>query len=372
MRLQNEGVTVTGSRELSEFFKGIAVFMVVLVHTHQCFRLSGLQNLIPRFCQMGCQIFFVLSSYGLCHSFSAKRPTWFSHMKKRISKLAVGYWGAILLYAVYRVGMAFLENESLLQALNIPGIILNALFLNGLIPIPEINNGIVRGGWYVGTTVILYALFPLLYKLYFAGKSKTWERCRAACFSTAVFFISAATVILAGQIHPALVCENDTYMYYSFINQLTPFALGIVLFDISRCPHNAKADLFCSVLLWVAAFALFFSRVPYAFVFCPSVVALAFVLLFRYVLHHKKAADSICKNTGIVIRAIRGLGAGSYPIYLTHPFIVYGVPLVGLRFLRPICSNDFLWYLILLPLMFLMSCIAGRIYGKCICRIKIN
>ena len=103
--------------------------MVVLVHTHQCFRLSGLQNLIPRFCQMGCQIFFVLSSYGLCHSFSAKRPTWFSHMKKRISKLAVGYWGAILLYAVYRVGMAFLENESLLQALNIPGIILNALFL---------------------------------------------------------------------------------------------------------------------------------------------------------------------------------------------------------------------------------------------------
>lgn len=67
--------SLPGSRELSEFFKGIAVFMVVLVHTHQCFRLSGLQNLIPRFCQMGCQIFFELSFYGLCHFFSAKRPT---------------------------------------------------------------------------------------------------------------------------------------------------------------------------------------------------------------------------------------------------------------------------------------------------------
>ena len=53
-------------------------------------------------------------------------------MKKRISKRAVGYWGAILLYAVYRVGMAFLENESLLQVLNIPGIILNTLFLEEL------------------------------------------------------------------------------------------------------------------------------------------------------------------------------------------------------------------------------------------------
>lgn len=371
MRLQNEGVTAPGSQELSEFFKGIAVFMVILVHTHQCFRLSAAQNLIPRFCQMGCQIFFVLSSYGLCHSFSAKKITWFSHMKKRISKLAVGYWCAILLYGIYRAGMAFLAKEDILQALNIPGILINGLFLNGFVPIPEINNGIVRGGWYVGTTVILYALFPLLYKLYFAGKSKLWKKYRAVLFSVCVFFVSAAIVLLAGQLHPALICKNDTYIYYSFINQLTPFALGIVLFDICGRSHSTKIDLPCSVLLWGAAGVLFFSAFSCSFVLCPSVVALAFVLLFRWVLQHKKAADSICKNSGIVIRAIRGLGSISYPIYLTHPFIVYGIPLVGLRFLLPIYNDDFLWYLILLPVMFLMSYLAGRIFGKCISRIKL-
>ena len=370
MYLQNKDIAAAGSRELSEFFKGIAVFMVILVHTHQCFRLSAAQNLIQQFCQMGCQIFFVLSSYGLCHSFSAKKITWFSHMKKRISKLAAGYWCAILLYGIYRAGMAFLAKEDILQALNIPGILINGLFLNGFVPIPEINNGIVRGGWYVGTTVILYALFPLLYKLYFAGKSKFWKKYRAVLFSVCVFFVSAAIVLLAGQLHPALICKNDTYMYYSFINQLTPFALGIVLYDICGRSCGTKLHLPCSVLLWGAAFLLFFSDYPHSFILCPSVVALAFVLLFRYTLDHKRAVDSICGNSGPVIRAFRGLGSISYPIYLTHPFIVYGIPLVGLKFLRPVCGNDFLWYLILLPVMFLMSYIAGRIFGKCICRIK--
>ena len=41
MRLQNEGAATTGGRELSEFFKGTAVFMVILVHTHLPSCLSG-------------------------------------------------------------------------------------------------------------------------------------------------------------------------------------------------------------------------------------------------------------------------------------------------------------------------------------------
>lgn len=41
MYLQNKDIAAAGSRELSEFFKGIAVFMVILVHTHLPSCLSG-------------------------------------------------------------------------------------------------------------------------------------------------------------------------------------------------------------------------------------------------------------------------------------------------------------------------------------------
>lgn len=44
---------------------------------------------------------------------------------------------------------------------DILGIIINVFCLNGLIP--QYNNNIVPGGWYIGTLVILYLMFPITY-----------------------------------------------------------------------------------------------------------------------------------------------------------------------------------------------------------------
>lgn len=350
---------------LTEFFKGVAILMVILVHSHQMFDLSAPYNTVQKFGQMGCQMFFVLSSFGLCHSFSKKVPKWFEHMRKRLSKLALGYWGAILLHAIYRLSLAIsTKPEEWLSALNIPGIVINALFLNGVVPFSAINNTIVRGGWYVGTTVILYALFPLLYAVYFSDKYWWWKKYRLLLFPIITFLLTASAVIIAGKLHPVFVCNNNSFVYFSFVNQLTPFSLGLVLFDICRRGYMVKNAVWYSLLMGVMAVILFYGNIPYAFVLCPTFVACAFVLLYGVVLSDQRAYERIDQSPNGIVKLIRRFGKISYPIYLTHSFIVYELSTICLTLLRPIYNNDLLWYVILLPIEICLVYLVGRIYDK--------
>ena len=319
---------------------------------------------------MGCQIFFVLSSFGLCYSFSKEIPSWFSHMKRRISKLAIGYWGAILIHVIYRILVAIIFKKDIITAINIPGVIINTLFLNGFVPIGGINNTIVRGGWYVGTTVILYALFPLLYKIYFQSKNKAWKKYRTVIFSLAVFFITSTIVILAEFIHPSFTCGNNSFIYFSFVNQLTPFALGLILFDMSNRYHNTKHALLVSVTFWIIAIVLFFGNYHYSFVFCPSFVAAGFVFLYWYLLNNESFYNAIHKGSNILVRTVSAFGKISFSIYLTHSFIVYEFSSVCMRFLRPVYNNDLLWYILLLPFQFCFTYLVAHIYDKCTAYIK--
>ena len=52
-----------------DYFKGIAILMVVLVHSEQTFELPEGINYIPRLGQLGCQIFFLLSCFTICYNF---------------------------------------------------------------------------------------------------------------------------------------------------------------------------------------------------------------------------------------------------------------------------------------------------------------
>lgn len=355
---------------MTELFKGIAVLMVILVHSHQRYGLTYSQSAIQRFGQMGCQIFFVLSSFGLCYSFSKEVPKWSSHMKKRLSGLAVGWWGAILINALYRVAMAIFSQKDIVENVNIPGVIINALFLNGFVPVNGINNTVVRGGWYIGTTVILYAIFPLLYKIYFSDKNASLKKYRAVLFPTVIFLITAVVVIVSERIHPLFICSNNSFVYFSFINQLTPFSLGIVFFDICNSDKKSKYAPLISIVLWIASIFLFYCGWRYSFVFCQSFVACAFVFIGWWLFNNERVCDVINKNKNCVLRALNSFGKISFPIYLTHQFVVYDFSVVCLKFLRPLCNNDFLWYIILLPIEIVLVYFVGSVYNKCILGIK--
>ena len=47
-----------------DFFKGVAILLVVLVHSIQRFSVPYWVTVVPSIGQLGCQVFFVLSSFS--------------------------------------------------------------------------------------------------------------------------------------------------------------------------------------------------------------------------------------------------------------------------------------------------------------------
>lgn len=149
------------------FWKGVAILMIILTHSHQMFNLPYSMRMIPMFGQMGCQIFFVLSCFGLCLSYERRAPKYIEFLKRRIKSISIGYWLTIVLTLLLSLFAEKIFGENIfLTCTNKIKVIENVFFLHGLDPSIDGNNMVVRGGWFIGTLVILYVLFPILFHLY--------------------------------------------------------------------------------------------------------------------------------------------------------------------------------------------------------------
>ena len=52
-----------GKIEYFSILRGVAIVAITLTHIHQIFDLPMCMRLIPRFGQMGCQMFFLISGF---------------------------------------------------------------------------------------------------------------------------------------------------------------------------------------------------------------------------------------------------------------------------------------------------------------------
>lgn len=75
--------------------------------------------------------------------------------------VAPGYWIAIIVYFILNMIKNYIGKDMDIN-LFAEGALINAALLHEFVP--QYNN-IVPGGWYVGTTVLIYLLFPLFAKL---------------------------------------------------------------------------------------------------------------------------------------------------------------------------------------------------------------
>ncbi len=149
--------------------RGIAILMVMLVHTSQAVNgVSQLVGDIDRYGQMGVQLFFVASAYTLCFS-SVKRSDesqpLVSFLIRRFFRIAPLYYVAIVAYFLAESNMHILALIKLPCSLyNFETIAANILFIHGFVL--SANNNIVPGGWSIGTEMAFYLLFPILFALF--------------------------------------------------------------------------------------------------------------------------------------------------------------------------------------------------------------
>ena len=345
-----------------DIIKGIAIVMIVLVHFN---RLFSTNITVMRFGQMGCQMFFVVSGFGVAQSFERKfasfsfRKATFSFYESRIKSIAPAYHlMMVIVYLVNTVAIAFTGSALDFGYNRDPlAILCNVFFLHGLVP--SANNNVMFGGWYIGTTMLMYGITPLLFHLF--ERFKHHRKLVCAVLST----MSVAVLAAASKLFPqyaANLLDNNSFGYFSICTQLPCFGMGMLLYfehnKEDREQHPIMGLIAGSGVL-MAAFVLFFRPIiPYAYLADASLVGLATYFILKYMIHYE-TSHTYPAWTGV----LTAFGTKSFFIYLTHPFVVYTcvdfakTSLGQMNINADSYAGYFLLLVISLPLSYLLGCI---------------
>lgn len=370
-------------RKSLDILKGIAIIMILITHNRHFIMkdMSGMRQLI-NYCQMGCQLFFLVSGMSLCYS-------WFKPSEKVAGKGFGSHCLHFMLRRYLRIAPGFLIMLAVNYFLNFitidvfehysgfvmnrepAAIITNALFLHGLSP--KYINNVFPGGWYIGTSILLYWLFPLFVSLF----ELLYKRLKPSiCLLPLLFllinyFLERQISSLSGQV---LYPSNNSFLYFLFTNHLPCFLLGILLYFQERdgfsqkCPAPLSAA--CFIIAFVISYQLYITpQIDFSFTVIPTIAGFSFYWLVILFLHME---DSISAPRLFrpVTSFLASCGRHSYGMYLTHALVSW----YGIRELRYFLDERFpeyndlaLFFILLLPtlfLVYLLGCGFERLTAK--------
>lgn len=298
-----------------DMMRGIAILMVMLGHTSQ--RVKGLVFLQDIFLygQMGVQLFFVASAFTLCYSLDIRRtnePIQNFYIR-RLFRIAPAYYVGFLIYFVIAVLLEVLRvNNVWVSSYNIINVLSNVFFLHGLYP--SANNSVVPGGWSVGTEMLFYLVFPLVYKIYKVLQAKfkyTYLVMPVVALCLSVFIQYIAYTLTNKPIY----FTNNGFIYYTILNQMPVFCIGISLYFAHKNGYLKAIKLSTSFGLFLALSCIsgyLMTKGISLFVFvnsiAPFIAALSFVFLFIMLQNYNAIRN----------RKLIRLGVLSYSCYLLH------------------------------------------------------
>jgi peptidoglycan/LPS O-acetylase OafA/YrhL len=306
--------------------RGIAILMVILVHTSQAVNgISQLVDDIDRYGQMGVQLFFVASAYTLCFS-SVKRAEekqpLISFLIRRFFRIAPLYYVAIIAYFLAESNMHILALIKMPYSLyNFETIAANILFIHGFVP--SANNNIVPGGWSIGTEMAFYLIFPILFDWFDRAYKQAGIIGLYGLVGLSIL-LNIGVQLLLQQLF-AVKIDDNSFIYYNLIDQLPVFLLGMIIFF----HHHYKIPIQLSMPIQIAIFMavtvagmLLLPSKQYWLVatFLPVTAGTSFVFLLN-ILRELKYSNIFLAEIGRV----------SYSVYIFHfVFAWYLVPGIGL------------------------------------------
>ncbi|WP_433834639.1 acyltransferase family protein [Flavobacterium anhuiense] len=218
-----------------DFGRGIAVLLVIMIHTSHSFSNSDFLKNFTNAGAMGVQLFFILSAFTLFNSFKQryekdgeKRIKLF--FLRRFFRIAPLYYFFALFYTLVEIALKGIHTIEYWK------ILMCVMFLNGIF-VPVINY-IPPGGWSIGTEVLFYCLVPFLFKKIKTTKHAVYLLLFSILLSNIINYIVQAIVYLLK------ISDNDLskrlYTYQWLPNQLPVFCCGILLFYIFNSVHFSK------------------------------------------------------------------------------------------------------------------------------------
>lgn len=340
--------------------KGIAILGVILVHSPILF--EGISPYIQFATQpgkLGCQLFFLLSGYLMVYSWTrAYNPDNFFNsylifIKKRFVSIAPIYILAVLFYQLFSlfvtkiVGVEFFYN-----IVHDPiSIILNVLILNGIDC--KNFNSVVPGGWFIGTIMLFYFLFPFINMLYNFFHKKFgvivlyWLPIIACIIS---FFIQA---YIAYKYNTWDFSRRGTFLYYSILNQLPCMLVGVSLAYGDKYSYLNRLSLTTYIIkigilfLTVVFVYFYFRNNGFISVFFPLLVSYTFFFLFCAFKYY------FFKLPTFLAKSLLKWGKISYAAYFSN---FLGTMMIGWFFSLMFKElNPNIYYFVLLLPMFIIT-----------------
>jgi peptidoglycan/LPS O-acetylase OafA/YrhL len=306
--------------------RGIAILMVMLVHTSQAVNgVSQLVGDIDRYGQMGVQLFFVASAYTLCFSSvkrSEEKQPLFSFLIRRFFRIAPLYYVAIIAYFLAESNMHILALIKMPYSIyNFETIAANILFIHGFVP--SANNNIVPGGWSIGTEMAFYLLFPILFALFDRAYKKYGIIALYGLVGLSVLLNIGIQLVLQQLFMIAI--DDNSFIYYNLIDQLPVFLLGMTIFFHHHYQIPIQLSMTTQIAIFIEATIAGIILLPnkqYWLVatFLPVVAGISFVFLLN-ILSEIKYSNTFLTE----------IGRASYSMYIFHfMFAWYLVPGIGL------------------------------------------
>ena len=216
--------------------------------------------------------------------------------------------------------------------------------------------------------IIIYIYFfigGLPNVVYLLEKAKDKKNLIAFLLSVVSVLVLILLSIMFRQYSNTLL-DNNSFGYFSALNQFPCFCLGITLFfqkrDTSFCSRKIM-KIFFGVLLLIISVLLFYRPIiPYSFQLIPSFFGMAFYLIFRVLL------DFHFENP--FFNVIKLLGRNSYYMFLTHAFFVWPFPSLVIKLGKKINFNQNLLFVILLPISVILTYISAEYLKLIVLKIK--
>ncbi len=355
-------------KHLSTFdiLKGIAIAMVILVHSRQKF--NGLSPWLKIFDigQMGCQMFFVIA--GMTSMMSYERMQKNAHAgikfyRKRLLAVVPGWYVSIfLIYILNTISLVFFgENIGFGTNREPLAIVCNLLLLHGLLPF--CNNNVAGGGWFLGTLAIFWLVAPFCYQ-FLVKRSQFFVRIFPWLVEIIAVIYMIGLYVRTREKCGYAVLANNGFTYFSFVNQMGCFILGTSLY-FEKETENIVRDKVLSVLYAFLLLLVFFSEWRLAFLLVPFIMGLLTCHLIRWMLVIEKYHEDVFEKN-CIIRLLKTYGSSSFYVYLIHGLFVWSLPIAVQKFLfmHGIQINDNLLYLFLIVPMFILSYYAAQLLSK--------
>lgn len=247
---------------------GIGILGVMFAHLLEWGSVKGIVALILRPFNglVFTEGFLFLSGFGLYYSFSRNDDSR-SLYKKRIDRLLIPF--IIISLPFYLERMIFYGRSFWEFLLNITT--LRFWFLG--------NDGM----WYISVSLLLYVLFPLMYKFMFSGGS-VWEQKRVSLRTTLLLILLVGIVLLL-----FYACPGYYQLTGIGISKIPIFAIGIYFGYLSQKELHFNSDVMFIILLGILIIALnFFGGIAAEFensvhrLFCIIILCILFALLEKY------------------------------------------------------------------------------------------